>query len=156
MLGAVVDDLKNISRSLNPRFLEEIGLNEAIRLRMQQLQRSGKYKIDLGLEPLPRALNRQKQLILFYIFQEAINNISKHARARTIAVKIVYDPGKLEMYIKDDGLGINNPGPNKVREKGSGLINMKNHAGIMGARLEIRSEQNQGTEVFVSIPDPYT
>lgn len=155
MLSVIVDDLKDISRSLNSGYLEEIGLNEAVRHRMALLERSKKYEIELWLDDMPSRLNRQKQLFVFYIFQEAINNINKHAQAKKIVVKLVYDNDKMIMQIKDDGAGIAHVQHGEMYEKGSGLINMKNHAGIMGAVLDIQSEKDRGTSIMITIPDPY-
>ena len=155
MLSVIVDDLKDISRSLNSGYLEEIGLNEAVRHRMALLERLKKYEIDLHLEDLPSRLDRQKQLFLFYIFQEAINNINKHARAKKITVRLDYDKDKMVMQIRDDGAGIARVQHGEINEKGSGLINMKNHAAIMGAVLDIQSEKDRGTAIVVAIPDPY-
>lgn len=155
MLGVIVDDLKDISRSLNSGYLEEIGLNEAVRHRMALLERLKKYEIELYLDDMPRRLDRQKQLFLFYIFQEAINNINKHARAKKISVNLNYDIDKMIMQIRDDGAGLASVQHGELYEKGSGLINMKNHAGIMGAVLDIQSEKDRGTGIIVTIPDPY-
>lgn len=153
MLSVIVDDLKDISRSLNSNYLEEIGLNEAVRHRMSMLDRLKKYEIELYLGEAPCRLNRQKQLFLFYIFQEAINNINKHARAKKIKIMLVYGKDKLMMQITDDGVGIASS-QKKENDKGSGLINMKNHATMMNAALDI-NRQDPGTEIIVTVPDPY-
>src|SRR5882724_6647714 len=57
MLDKVVDDLKNIARSLNPDYLNEIGLSEAIRQRIQQLEKTKKYQIDYFLNDPPQRLD---------------------------------------------------------------------------------------------------
>jgi signal transduction histidine kinase len=155
ILDRVVDDLKNMARSLNAGYLENIGLNEAIRHRTEQLKRSKKFEIDLFINDIPKRLDRQKQVMLFYIFQEAINNISKHAQAKEIRVGLHYENNKLIMRIKDNGAGMANMEPEKIYQKGSGLINMKNHAAMIGAALDIQSEKGKGTEIIVTVPDPY-
>src|SRR5687767_15901209 len=91
MLNKIVDDLRNIAHSLNPEYLYEIGLTEAIKQRIDQLARTKKYEIELFQTQTSQRLNRQKQVILFYIFQEAINNINNHSQARKIFVQILYD-----------------------------------------------------------------
>jgi two-component system NarL family sensor kinase len=151
-LGTVVDDLKDISRSLNPGYLEEIGLTTAVRLRMEQIERSKRYKVCFNVNDHPATLDRQKQLILFYIFQEAISNIHKHSGAKEISVSLQYAPNKLTMQVKDNGTGIGVEG--RPIRKGSGMINMKNNAAIINAALHIRSDE-KGTTIEVDVPEPY-
>lgn len=155
MLDRIVDDLKNIARSLNAGYLEDIGLNEAIRHRIEQLQRSKKFTIEFFSNDMPHRLDRHKQVMLFYIFQESVNNITKHAQAKEIKVGLHYENDKLIMRIKDNGTGIANKEPEKIDNKGSGLINMQNHAAMIGAVLDIHSERGKGTEIIVTAPDPY-
>ncbi len=155
MLSRIVDDLKDIARNLNADYLENIGLNEAIRHRMEQLKRLKKYTIELNLDDMPQRIDRQKQVILFYIFQEAITNITNHAQAKEIRVGLHYETEKLILRIGDNGLGMMNTEPEKIKQKGSGLINMKNHATMIGADLTIKSNGSNGTEIILTVPDPY-
>lgn len=155
MLDRIVDDLKNIARSLNAGYLEDIGLSEAIRHRIEQLERSKKFTIELFSNDMPQKLDRHKQVMLFYIFQESINNITKHAQAKKIRVGLHFESNKLIMRIKDNGAGMANMEHEKINQKGSGLINMKSHAAMIGAVLEIHSESGKGTEIIVTAPDPY-
>ena len=152
ILDKVVDDLKNISHSLNPNYLDEIGLNEAIKHRVEQLTKTKKYKIDFLFNEAPYKLNRQKQLVLFYVFQEAINNINTHAGASVITVQLQYEPDQLNLQISDNGKGLT---VGHLRKKGSGLINMKQHAETIAASLDIKSETGRGTIISLSVPDPY-
>jgi len=155
MLSRIVDDLKDIARNLNADYLENIGLNEAVRHRMEQLKRSKKYTIELDLNDIPNRIVGQKQVILFYIFQEAITNITKHAHAKEIRVTILYEIDRLTMRIRDNGSGMTNIEPGKVNKKGSGLINMKNHAALIRADLSINSNSSTGTEIILQVPNPY-
>jgi signal transduction histidine kinase len=157
MLDRIIDDLKNIARSLNPNYLIEIGLNEAIIQRVEQLKKTKKYEIEFQLSYAPQQLDRQKQVIVFYIFQEALNNINKHSGAKKIMISLEYEEDKFTMRIKDDGKGITGKEvPEEQTIKGSGLINMRNHAAIIGAQLSIQSLTGSGTEVIIIVPLPYT
>lgn len=156
MLGNVVDDLKHIARGLNPDFLHEIGLCEAIRLRIMQLEKTNRYQIRLFLPELKKILDPQKQLILYYIFQEAINNIITHAKAKSLSVKLEYFPNELMLAITDDGRGIAEMhNEDSHANRGSGLITMKHHAAVIGGELNIESLPGQGTAILITVPDPY-
>lgn len=156
ILDKIVDDLKHIARSMNPDYLNEIGLSEAIRQRVHQLEKTKKYEITFYLNDAPEGLHLQKQVILFYIFQEAINNINTHAKAKNITVNLRYEQDSLSLQIKDDGIGIaTNHDATKPTGKGSGLINMKNHTAMIDGQLTINSEPGKGTEITLIVPHPY-
>ena len=156
ILSIIVDDLKNIARSLNPDYLYELGLCDAIRQRSDQLEKTKKYELELYIKEAPQKLNRQKQVMLFSIFQEALNNIQKHANAKKIIVHLNYEENMLLMQIKDDGNGFDKSETGKkILDKGSGLLNMKHHSEMIGATFIIESEINNGTEINITLPEPY-
>ena len=154
LLDRVVDDLKEIARSLNPDYLSEIGLGEAIRQTASKLENSRRFRVVLQIGEPPHPLDQKKMLILFYIFQEAVNNIITHAGAQTIEIRLDYQPAVLLLNISDDGRGIP-PMQAPGRKKGSGLININKHARLIGARLDIQSRPGLGTTILVTVPDPY-
>ena len=156
VLGIIVDDLKNIARSLNPDYLYELGLCDAIRQRSDQLEKTKRYELELYIKEAPKKLNRQKQVILFSIFQEALNNIQKHANAKKIIVRLNYEENKLLMQIRDNGKGFDKTeAGKKLLDKGSGLLNMKHHSEMIGATFTIESEISNGTEINITLPEPY-
>jgi len=156
ILSIIVDDLKNIARSLNPDYLYQLGLSEAIKQRSDQLEKTKRYELELYINEWPKKLDRQKQVILFSIFQEALNNIQKHANAKTIIVRLNFEENKLLMQIKDNGNGFDKfEAGKKILDKGSGLLNMKHHSEMIGATFTIESEINKGTEVNITLPEPY-
>jgi signal transduction histidine kinase len=152
ILDKIVDDLKNIARSLNPDYLFRVGLKEAIQQRIDQLTKTKKYELELSLHEIPQHLDRKKQVMLFYIFQEAVNNINTHARAKRISVRLQYEEANLMLQIRDDGIGMET-GSDSI--KGAGLINMKNHAEMIGANLSIITDMGKGTEVTITVPHAY-
>jgi two-component system, NarL family, sensor kinase len=149
ILDKVVDDLKNIARSLNPDYLLQVGVSEAIQQRVAQLRKAKKFNLELLIDQLPYQLDKRQQVFLFYIFQEAINNINSHAEAKNISVHLLYNNDQLQLRIKDDGVGM------ELRSdstKGAGLVNIKNYAETIGARFEIISEPGKGTDLKISLP----
>ncbi|NJO24799.1 MAG: hypothetical protein HC867_01935 [Bacteroidia bacterium] len=70
-------------------------------------------------------------------------------------MSLQYEINYLVIQIKDNGVGIADGNPQNTNQKGSGLINMKNHATMIGADLTIHSESSKGTEIVLTVPDPY-
>jgi signal transduction histidine kinase len=79
---------------------------------------------------------------LFLIAQEAVRNAARHAKAKNITVGLETDNGQVTLQISDDGVGISE---GTVDNKGMGLRIMRYRAGLIGASLDVQSENDQGT-----------
>lgn len=79
------------------------------------------------------------------IYKEALTNIVKHSRARTVSVQIDFKDGLLSLSVKDDGVGLINDG-----KKGRGLQNMKTRAKDIGGVLSLTS--HDGLNVQLEVP----
>ena len=99
-------------------------------------------------------LDSEKELIIFRIFQEACNNILKHAKARTITIDLMYEKQYVQLKISDDGKGFDIEETMKIKEirKMSGLKNIYQRAEIIGAETYIYSTPNIGTTIHIKIP----
>jgi signal transduction histidine kinase len=88
------------------------------------------------------AISSQARRNVFLVIKEALHNILKHAHATTVSITLVKEPGRLSLYIQDNGNGINF---DKVRRFGNGLNNMKRRMEEMNILFSI--ENNNGTQV---------
>lgn len=104
------------------------------------------------LPVLPAAVEDQ----LLHIVQEILVNIRKHAGARRVEVFITLQSGEMTLIIRDDGRGFDLQLAPGAKEEHFGLSIMRERAGQVGGRIEIRSFLGHGTQVFVYIPIPYT
>jgi len=94
------------------------------------------------------------ELNLFRIVQEALNNVGKHAQARTVRLQIAFQRGGLMLRIQDDGRGFDPHAVKPARRKreGIGLTNIRERAAILGGTCEVVSVPNQGTAITVRVP----
>jgi two-component system NarL family sensor kinase len=130
------------------------GLSEAIRHEISWMERSGKYQITyLQAETMPAENNPEKDLILFRIIQEILNNIIKHAAASQINISLDYTDGILQLKITDDGVGFN-AADLPAEQRGMGLQNIQKRAGIIAGKAEITSNPGEGTQITIYIPYP--
>lgn len=153
LVARVIQDLRNLSKTLNSDFLSQHKLTESIQFELEQIQKTGHCKATLEVKGDERPLDPQKQLIVFRIVQENFNNIIKHAKAKNISVVLAYEHERLSMKIEDDGEGfraseINTKG---IKEKGTGIGNMFHRAKLIGAEFSINSELNRGTVSQLSL-----
>ena len=150
LVGKVIQDLRSLSKSLHSDIVAEIGLVKAIEHEFALLKKTGAYATGLVVDGEPYYLPDQKELILFRIFQEAMNNIIKHAQATQVEVRMGFYPDELHLWIQDNGQGFVTD--EVAAGNGIGLRNIKNRSHLIGATCQIESRPGSGTLVTIELP----
>lgn len=157
LVSKAIVDLRDLSRSLNTDYVADMGLQRAIEYELELISKSATIKTNLVVVGHAFRMDKQKELILFRMLQEALNNSIKHSGAQYIVVDISYKPGRLAVVIKDDGKGIAadflNYGNNA---SGIGIRNMYNRAKLIGADLIINNGKDKGAEIKIILPTEIT
>lgn len=149
LIGEAISDLSDISRSMSSEIVLNNGLVKALELETTQLQKSGLYKVSLSVTGEVIFLDASKELVLFRIVQEALNNIIKHAVASSINIGVHYNTSMLKLDITDNGKGF---ACEKGSEQGTGLTNMKKRASTLNGDCTIYSNPGEGTTIKIEIP----
>jgi signal transduction histidine kinase len=154
LVGKAIQDLRNLAKSLNTEHISHQKLSESLGFELDQIRKTGMYETALRVQGTETPLDPQKQIIIFRIAQEALNNIIKHAKARTIAISLHYQPGQALLGIVDDGTGFELPALHQPGNplKGTGMGNMYHRARLIGACLTVESRPGQGTRIQLSLP----
>ena len=85
---------------------------------------------------------------VFMVVKEALNNVAKHARARTAWLSLSFESGRLTILVEDDGRGFDAA----TVERGNGLDNMSARVGRLGGEIRFENRQDGGSRVAFSIP----
>jgi len=144
------EDVHSLAYQLHPSVLDELGLAEALRTECERLGRQNGVSLSLELDPLPDAIGRDAALCLFRVAQEALNNVVRHAHARTATVTLRQADGGLLLSVRDDGVGFDpaSPGPGRSL----GLASMRERVHLVDGTLDIESAPGQGTAIVVWVP----
>jgi signal transduction histidine kinase len=98
---------------------------------------------------LRSALSPELTEDLLYIAREAISNVTRHAEARSLRIRLSKQRSRIVLTISDDGKGFN---PQETgRRAGDGIRNMQERVRRIGGELRIRSEAGGGTTMRVSV-----
>ncbi len=143
-----LSDLRNLSRSLSLDFIANNGFIKAVENEIEKLNKSGLYQFKLIVQGDSQFLDLDKELMLFRIVQESLNNVVKHAQAKQILIKLHYTVNNLLVSIEDDGIGFD---VNK-KSNGSGLSNISKRAQSIGGFATINSSISTGTIIQINIP----
>lgn len=154
LIGKAIQDLRDLSKSLNTEYVEEMGLLRSIEYELELLQKTETIETTFSIEGQVVKFEKQKELILFRMVQETIHNIIKHADAKKISAIISFLNEEMKIVIQDDGKGFDLSPLNDTGNQsfGLGLRNITSRATLIGAKFSISSIIEQGTEVNISLP----
>lgn len=147
LLEKAITDLRGLSHSLNTNSIKENGFTASVKKILEQFEKTGKFKTNF-YDEVGFSISDDHGIILFRIMQEVLNNITKHARASEIIVRIEKPEKQIIISITDNGKGFNTE---KLQSAGGGIgiRNIKERALIIGAKLSLISQENHGTTVRI-------
>lgn len=143
------DSMRDMITLLNPRDKGRGGdwLRVLQNLAERQL-RGLDLKVKVAGEDLRHGPDLETRRELYLFCKEAITNIARHARARTVRFDVRLGGEGLEIDLRDDGCGFD---PART-SKGFGLANLRQRARQMSGTLSIHSEPGEGTAIHLKLP----
>lgn len=150
LVSKAINDLRDLSRSLYGNKIAELGLADAIDNELRILQNSGQFKTSFSVVGERFRLEPQKEMVVYRILQESLNNAIKHSKAQNINVILKYDTGLFRLIITDDGIGFEKEDLPSVN-MGMGLKSMQNRAAMIGGIFSIISAIKKGTQITIEI-----
>ena len=156
LIDSAVDNVGRIITDLRPSILDHQGLWAALEWQAQEffahsadLQADLQITVAAGVPPPEGG----QAIAIFRIFQEMLSNVARHARARSVQVRLwVDDPPEPVLYlsVRDDGVGA--PLQALDAPRSHGVMGMRERAGHFGGKLSIDSAPGQGTRVRLVMP----
>ena len=155
LMQQVIDEGRNTVRGLRTEPQEAPSLKDAFS------QIPAEVTPDEGLEQAefrvvvegdPRPLHPLLRDEVYRIGREAALNAFRHAEASHIEVEVRYSPHQFELFVRDDGTGIDAHILQFGREKHWGLTGMRERAERIGARLHVMTRESAGTEIQLAVP----
>jgi len=132
--------------------VEKDGLISVLHHRLSAVEGRADIKARLLTEEEGVALAPDKEMMLYYIAQEALNNVLRHAKAKSVLVTLKQGRKNVILEILDDGNGFD---LKKVDRSGLGLQNMRERAAQLNGKLRIATKPHEGTRIVVTVPrDP--
>jgi two-component system sensor histidine kinase UhpB len=146
-----VENLRLIIRALRPIYLEDLGLATALEMLASETKT---LQVDFYRTGQEKRFERDIELALYRIAQEALSNVVRHAKASRATLNINFSEHEISLEISDDGIGFVVPkSPTDFAPSGHfGLLGMRERSELIGGRLEVKSEAKVGTQVSVRLP----
>ncbi len=155
---ALIDEgirsIRNVTNSLRPSLLEDLGLVPALRALVHDFsERSAVDGAFVASERVP-ALSNEAELAIFRAVQEGLANVGRHAEAQSVQVALEVEERDLVLRIRDDGRGL--PTEHRVedfeRRGHMGLAGMRERIGAVGGSVTVGSLPGSGVELVVRVP----
>jgi signal transduction histidine kinase len=145
-----LQDVRELSRLLRPRMLDDLGLFPTLRWYIRSFSKRVELPVELELQGTEERLNPEIQTILFRIVQEALNNIAKHSEAKSASVQLDCLEEEARLKIVDDGRGFDTS--QYSYETSSGLAGMRDRVALYKGKFSLHSQLTKGTTIEVTIP----
>ena len=148
LANQAMEELLQLARQLRPTALDDHGFVPAIEDQLRRFK--AQYGIDTNLSTRGELgnLGNDKQLVLYRVTQEALNNVVRHAKAQSVSVDITRIDGTVALEVVDDGAGF----VLGQEDRGLGLEGMAERARMVDGQFDIRSTPGRGTSLRLLVP----
>lgn len=146
----LAEDIHNLSRSMHPNILHDLGLAAALKAELDAFQRDHGVDTEFLREDVPGDLPPEVALCFYRVAQESLRNIRKHSGASRVATTLKGTADGLAMTIEDFGDGFELD--RVLRQGGLGLISMEERVLAVGGEFSVDSLPGRGTTVRVTVP----
>jgi signal transduction histidine kinase len=151
IIDTVMETVRALSMGLRPAMLDDFGLGSALDWHGRDFSRRYGVPVFLQVEGDVDGLPEPHRTCVYRVFQEALTNCARHARARRVDVTVRGSGGRLRMSIRDDGVGLATV---TQRRTGMGLVGIEERVREIGGVVAIRSVPGAGTTLDIDIPVP--
>jgi PAS domain S-box-containing protein len=145
--------IRDVMARLRPPVLDDYGLFAALNWFGKQFEERTGIAVTLSGDELADRFPLKTETALFRITQEALTNITKHARASQVTLTLESRDDGLRLIIADNGMGFD---PEVHHQPGTrpewGLINMRERALSIGGQLQVETAPGKGTKIIVEVP----
>jgi two-component system, NarL family, sensor kinase len=150
MLEQASGDVRKISHNMMPGLLTKLGFYEAIQDLFEHVDDTHELKAVCTISGNTERIAENKEIMLYRIVQEMVNNTLKHAHARNIELQVMVKQGMMELLYLDDGKGFDirqDPGSESI-----GLKSIRSRVDFLNGKVEIFTEPGKGVKYTLQIP----
>lgn len=142
-----LDEIRAISHELHPHILDQIGLTCALETIVERINQQGQIHCELNTEPCIENLQPATRLHLYRIIQEALNNAQRHSQADQLWVDMSCARGRLELNIRDNGIGITQG----QQRTGLGLESIRQRVELLQGVVQFAENSPSGASIQIEI-----
>jgi two-component system sensor histidine kinase UhpB len=150
LIDGTIKLVQKICAELRPGLLDDLGLVPAIEWQLQDFQNRTKIKVSARIDCSDLQLTSDQTTAVFRVFQEALTNVARHARATQVKVRLQKKDDLLILRISDNGRGIDEA--EILAPESLGFMGMRERLRPFQGKLEIFGARHKGTSVEITVP----
>ncbi len=150
LIDMTIKSVKRIAAELRPGLLDDLGLAAAIEWQAGEFEKRTGISCDVNISPKDVIIDRDRSTAVFRIFQEAMTNVARHAKATSVSISLEKDDNRITLCVEDNGKGITKKQINDPRA--FGLIGIRERVHFLSGEVDIRGIPNKGTSLVITIP----
>ena len=139
--------VRDMSLLLRPSMLDDLGLLPALQWQAREVSRTSHLRVEVQADDVPEDLSEEQKTCIYRVVQEALRNVSRHARAAHVQIRLTHSGDRLQLAIQDDGQGFV-----PEREKGVGLLGMEERVVRLNGEFHVESQPGKGTRISIELP----
>ncbi|GGH39262.1 hypothetical protein IA57_01065 [Mangrovimonas yunxiaonensis] len=151
LIDSTIEEVRHLSQNLHPFQFEKLGLMASIKNTIENFQKNSDIFYSEDIEVSDLNLSKEKEIFVYRMLQECLNNVEKHSKAKACNVMVETSAHHVLFQVKDNGIGFNVTA-NSSALNSLGMKTLKERAGIIGAQLHMTSIKNKGTTVKIKVP----
>ena len=150
LLDSTILEVKEVARNLRPLNIEELGLVMVLKMMCSKVSKEAGIKANVQIPEINVELDRELEICIYRVVQEALNNIIRHSKASKFAVDLTMHDGTITLIISDNGIGFK---PRQLMDEkyfseGIGILNMQERVERLNGTFHIDSDYNNGTTII--------
>jgi signal transduction histidine kinase len=154
-LSTEIGGLRRLMSDLRPTVLEHHGLEHALRELLPSVLGEADARFVLVSDLGPERLPAETEVVLYRVARESLLNVARHARARSVQVRVARTPSGVMLTVTDDGVGFT---PEQARQRSLeghfGLVGMRERVESNGGRWQLDTAPGRGSRIAAVLPGP--
>ncbi len=150
LVNSSIQTVRRISSDLRPMVLDNLGLGAAADWHTREFQRRTRIRCELRVSPPDIKLDSERSTALFRILQEALTNVARHSKATRVRVHLEEKGKKINLTVRDNGIGLTKEQAQDVRSYG--LTGIRERVLHLGGTCTMAGSPEKGTQISVTIP----
>ncbi len=142
--------IRRILNELRPVILDDYGLLEALKWQAKQFSNNTGIPVSFKTSESQVRIREDIATCVFRVFQEALTNITRYAKAKNVVVSLDIDEESILLNIEDDGIGFDTELTNT--KMSFGILGMKERVFSLNGNFSLISSPGKGTKVRVNLP----
>ena len=153
LAAETLEDTRKMSHELRPSHLDRLGLTLTLKYLMDNIANATTLIVEREINPVDGLLAKDDEIMVYRILQELINNVLKHAAAKTLTVIIGIEESHFRIFIQDDGKGFD-PEMTRISKMagGLGLSGIAERIHLLNGTYSLISSPGEGTTMNILLP----